>query len=77
MPAPGSDGSQLDQRGRSLLGENRLMAKRPEGSRQPEGGLEPGPMPLQRPRSKLWTRCDLRFWFAGRDRSCPLGTRGS
>jgi len=34
MPAPGSDGSQLDQRGRSVLGDRRLVAKSPQGSRQ-------------------------------------------
>jgi hypothetical protein len=34
MLRPGGDGSQLDRRVRPVLGDDRLVAKSPEGSRQ-------------------------------------------
>jgi hypothetical protein len=43
---PGSEGSHLGQRVRPVFGDHRLVGESPEGSRPPEGGLEPGPMLL-------------------------------
>jgi hypothetical protein len=73
----GGDGSQLACRVRPVLGDYRLVGKSPEGSRQPGGGLEPGPMWLRRARSEPQMPHDLRFSCAEGDRSCPPRTGDS
>ena len=60
MPAPGNDGSQLDQRGRSVLGDRRLVAKSAQGSRQRGwGDWNSGPPPESVAWWQLRWRCDL------------------
>jgi hypothetical protein len=60
-----------DRRVRPVLGDHRLVGKSPEGSRQPDGDLNPAPGCFYGPGPNGgWG--DLRFSYAERDRSCPL-----
>jgi hypothetical protein len=71
MPAPGGDGSQLSRRVRPVPGDGFIVAKSPEGSRQPVGRLELHVTSLPRPRSGGHRSDDLRFLRTSGDRSCP------
>jgi hypothetical protein len=56
---------------RSVLGDQRLAAKRPEGSRQPGGRLELHCALVRRQRSGSYRKAELRCLRSLGDRFCP------